>query len=124
MDEVVRYSFRLRPGRTAEAALLAEWHRCRFLWNEAVHHQKSGNTPAFSKLGKQRLELADRTFRCQSCGFTDGRDRNAARVILAVAERGHTRVEDVRQSDHLPRVAGSEQRAGIAAAVQVAPEAA
>ncbi|MFB8282955.1 RNA-guided endonuclease InsQ/TnpB family protein [Nocardia colli] len=56
---------------------------------------------------KQRLELGERTFRCQGCGFTESRDRNAARVILAVAERGHTRVEDVRQTDHLPRVAGS-----------------
>ncbi|MFB8277546.1 RNA-guided endonuclease InsQ/TnpB family protein [Nocardia colli] len=56
---------------------------------------------------KQRLELGERTFRCQGCGFTESRDRNAARVILAVAERGHTRVEDVRQSDHLLRVVGS-----------------
>jgi putative transposase len=55
---------------------------------------------------KQPLELAERTFRCQACGFTACRDRNAARVILAVAERGHTRVDDVRQFDHLPRVAG------------------
>ncbi|WP_101466121.1 RNA-guided endonuclease InsQ/TnpB family protein [Nocardia fluminea] len=44
---------------------------------------------------KQRLELADRTFRCASCGYSAGRDRNAARVILAVAERGHTSVDDV-----------------------------
>jgi len=56
---------------------------------------------------KQRLELDERTFRCEACGFTEGRDRNAARVILAVAERGHTRVEDVRRSNHLPRVVGS-----------------
>ncbi|MFD6158676.1 RNA-guided endonuclease InsQ/TnpB family protein [Nocardia sp. NPDC060256] len=56
---------------------------------------------------KQRLELGERTFRCHSCGFTDCRDRNAARVILAVAERGHTRVDDVRQADHLLRAAGS-----------------
>lgn len=44
---------------------------------------------------KQRLELADRTFRCASCGYSAGRDRNAAGVILAVAERGHTSVDDV-----------------------------
>ncbi len=56
---------------------------------------------------KQRLELCERTFRCGSCGFSDSRDRNAARVILAVAERGHVSVEDVRQADHLLRVAGS-----------------
>ncbi|WP_405139609.1 zinc ribbon domain-containing protein [Nocardia sp. NBC_01388] len=57
---------------------------------------------------KQQLELGERTFRCHRCGFADDRDRNAARVILAVAERGHTRVEDVRQSDHLPRAADSD----------------
>ncbi|WP_430335981.1 RNA-guided endonuclease InsQ/TnpB family protein [Rhodococcus sp. ACT016] len=52
---------------------------------------------------KQRLGLGERNFRCTACGYTDGRDRNAAGVILAVAERGHTRVDDVRQSDHLLR---------------------
>ncbi|WP_433660095.1 RNA-guided endonuclease InsQ/TnpB family protein [Nocardia sp. CA-128927] len=52
MDELVRYSFRLRPGRTAESALLAEWDRCRFLWNEAVHQQKSGRTPTFGMLSR------------------------------------------------------------------------
>jgi hypothetical protein len=45
MDEVVRYTYRLRPGHAAE---------------------------------------------------------NAARVILAVAERGHVGVDDVRQSDSPP----------------------
>lgn len=44
----------------------------------------------------KRLDLCERTFRCDNCGYTDSRDRNAARVILAVAERGHTRVDDVR----------------------------
>jgi putative transposase len=33
---VVRYRYRLRPGATAEAALLAEWDRCRWVWNRAV----------------------------------------------------------------------------------------
>ncbi|WP_327121108.1 zinc ribbon domain-containing protein [Nocardia sp. NBC_01730] len=56
---------------------------------------------------KQRFGLAERIFRCHGCGYTDGRDRNAASVILAVAERGHTRVDDIGQSDHLLRAAGS-----------------
>src|SRR5574340_540004 len=43
---------------------------------------------------KQRLPLAERTFRCQTCGHTADRDRNAAGMILAVAERGHTRIKD------------------------------
>ncbi|WP_245664765.1 hypothetical protein [Nocardia grenadensis] len=56
MDEVVRYSYRLRPGRIAERALFDEWHRCRFLWNEAVHQHKPGSKPTFGKLGKQLTE--------------------------------------------------------------------
>ncbi|WP_430333179.1 RNA-guided endonuclease InsQ/TnpB family protein [Rhodococcus sp. ACT016] len=52
MGEVVRYTFRLRPGAQAERALSEEWHRCRFLWNEAVHQQKSGGRPTFGKLSK------------------------------------------------------------------------
>lgn len=52
MEEVVRYSYRLRPGATATAALEAEWHRCRFLWNEAVHQQQTGRRPTRAGLGK------------------------------------------------------------------------
>ena len=54
--ETVRYAYRLRPGATAERALLDEWHRCRFLWNEAVHQQKSGNGPTLCKLSKLLTE--------------------------------------------------------------------
>ncbi|MFE7724015.1 RNA-guided endonuclease InsQ/TnpB family protein [Nocardia rhizosphaerihabitans] len=59
-EEVVRYSYRLRPGRTAESALLAEWNRCRFLWNEAVHQQKSGNRPSFGALSKMLTQARAR----------------------------------------------------------------
>lgn len=45
---------------------------------------------------KQRRGLAERTFSCRTCGLSCGRDVNAARTILAVAERGHTSVDDVR----------------------------
>ncbi|MFQ6393774.1 zinc ribbon domain-containing protein [Nocardia sp. KC 131] len=55
----------------------------------------------------KRLELCERTFRCTDCGFTACWDRNAARVVLVVAERGHVSVDDVRQAGHLPRVGGS-----------------
>jgi putative transposase len=50
--ETVRYTYRLRPGAQAQAALVAEWSRCRFLWNEAVHQFKSGSKPTFGKLSK------------------------------------------------------------------------
>jgi putative transposase len=50
--EIVRYTYRLRPGAVAERALLDEWHRCRFLWNEAVHQWKTGRKPTLCKLSK------------------------------------------------------------------------
>ncbi|MGW6421042.1 RNA-guided endonuclease InsQ/TnpB family protein [Nocardia sp. NPDC055053] len=50
--ETVRYTYRLRPGARASAALEAEWHRCRFLWNEAVHQRRSGRKPTLCKLSK------------------------------------------------------------------------
>ena len=56
---------------------------------------------------KDRLDLGQRVFRCDHCGNADGRDRNAARVILAVAERGHAGADDVRHSIPAPRVGRS-----------------
>jgi putative transposase len=52
VEETMRYTYRLRPGATAVAALVAEWGRCRFLWNEAVHQQKIGNKPTLCSLSK------------------------------------------------------------------------
>ena len=46
----MRYTYRLRPGAVAERALLAEWGRCRWLWNEAVHQQKTGRKPTLCKM--------------------------------------------------------------------------
>ena len=48
--ETVRYTYRLRPGAQAERALLTEWGRCRWLWNEAVHQHKAGRKPTMCKL--------------------------------------------------------------------------
>ena len=56
MIETVRYAYRLRPGAQAEAALFAEWNRCRFLWNEAVHQQQSGRRPTLTSLCKLLTE--------------------------------------------------------------------
>ena len=57
----MRYNYRLRPGATAERALLEEWHRCRFLWNEAVHQSRTGGKPTFGKLSKLLTEARKRT---------------------------------------------------------------
>jgi len=61
MYETVRYTYRLRPGRRAQAALLGEWGRCRWLWNEAVHQQKTGRKPTMCKLSKLLTEARGRS---------------------------------------------------------------
>lgn len=45
---------------------------------------------------KSRLLLSERIFCCESCGLVEGRDRNAARNILAVAGFNHADVEAAR----------------------------
>ena len=61
MDETVRYTYRLRPGAQAVRALESEWHRCRFLWNEAVHQQRTGKKLTYSRLSKMLTEARART---------------------------------------------------------------
>lgn len=56
MKEVVRYTYRLRPGAQAEAALLAEWGRCRWLWNEAAHQHRTRRPVSKGRLGKLLTE--------------------------------------------------------------------
>ncbi|MEU4162087.1 zinc ribbon domain-containing protein [Actinoplanes sp. NPDC026670] len=43
-----------------------------------------------------RLGLGVRTFECTACGYTADRDLNAARTILATAERDRASADDVR----------------------------
>jgi putative transposase len=47
---------------------------------------------------KRRLELGERTFRCEFCGYTAERHRNAARVVLALARRTLDTEELIRAS--------------------------
>lgn len=58
MQEVVRFTYRLRPGANAVRALEAEWHRCRFLWNEAVHQRRLGRRP--TRMTTKRMLTAAR----------------------------------------------------------------
>ena len=56
---------------------------------------------------KDRILLDERTFACTACGLIADRDVNAARVILATAERGRTSVESVRHSEPPFEVSGA-----------------
>jgi putative transposase len=79
--ETVRYTYRLRPGKQAEASLEAEWHRCRWLWNEAVHQEKSGSKPTFCKLSKLLTAARAR------CGWLRAGSQNAQQQTLRTYAR-------------------------------------
>lgn len=76
MEEVVRYNYRLRPGATAVDALMAEWGRCRWLWNEAVHQQKTGRRPTFAGLCKMLTEA-----RAKNAWLRDGSQVTQQQVL-------------------------------------------
>ena len=84
----VRYTYRLRPGAAAERALLDEWGRCRWLWNEAVHQQKTGRKPTLCKLSKL-LTAA----RAELPWLRDGSQvaqQQALRTYAAALDHSHT----------------------------------
>jgi putative transposase len=47
---------------------------------------------------KTHLGLGIQTFMCDACGYTAGRDVNAARTILAMAERSRAGADDIRHA--------------------------
>jgi putative transposase len=61
---VVRYRYRLRPGEAAMAALLAEWDRCRWVWNRAVEH--------LNETGEWVRDNALTEWRCEHDWLRDG----------------------------------------------------
>ena len=59
MRQTVRYTYRLRPGRTAERVLVSEWHRTRWVWNQAVELlQRTGSWVRDTELTRWRAERA------------------------------------------------------------------
>ena len=57
----VRYTYRLRISGTAERSLLAEWDRCRWVWNQCVEasnaaHRESVETGVKAECGPAQLD--------------------------------------------------------------------
>ncbi|MER7401654.1 transposase [Streptomyces sp. NPDC000070] len=50
-----RYTYRLRVSSTAYSALIAEWDRCRWIWNECVARSKKAHKDG-EKCGPARLD--------------------------------------------------------------------
>src|SRR6516225_11923916 len=101
--ETVRYTYRLRPGKQAQAALEAEWHRCRWLWNEAVHQEKSGTKPTLCRLSKMLTAARAR------CSWL----RTGSQVCQQQTLRTYARVGPLVHR-HQPRQAGDQDSQELA----------
>ena len=108
MIETVRYTYRLRPGAQAEAALLAEWGRCRWLWNEAVHQQRTRRPISKGRLGKLLTQA-----RAANTWLRDGWQNAQAEMLNTYADslhqsfkvKGRGRPKPKRLRDTLPSLA-------------------
>jgi len=59
-------------------------------------------------LVKQRMGLGERTFRCDRCGLTVDRDRNAAANLAAWAEQHHAQAPDRQAGGRVSNASGGE----------------
>lgn len=105
--ETVRYTYRLRPGRMAQAALLAEWGRCRWLWNEAVHQQQARRKPTMCKLSK--LLTAARSFNAWLRDGSQVAQQQTLRTYMTALDasfkaKGRGRPKAKRRKDSQPRL--------------------
>ena len=76
MEQIARYTYRIRPGAQATAYLEMEWHRCRHVWNESVHMAKTGQKVGFTALGKTLTESRSRN------GWLRDGSQNAQQMTL------------------------------------------
>jgi putative transposase len=73
----VRYTYRLRVSGTAELLLLAEWDRCRWVWNQCVEasnaaHRESVATGVRTECGPAQLDKRLTGWRCERVWLSDG----------------------------------------------------
>lgn len=66
-----RYTYRLRVSSTARTALLAEWARCRWIWNECVARSKKAHRDE-EKCGPARLDKMLTEARAANAWLRDG----------------------------------------------------
>src|SRR5258708_35430888 len=66
-----RYTYRLRVSSTARTGLLAEWSRCRWIWNECVARSAKAHQEQ-EKCGPARLDKMLTETRTANGGLREG----------------------------------------------------
>jgi putative transposase len=101
-----RYAYRLRVSSAARAALLAEWGRCRWIWNECVARSKKAHAED-EKCGPARLDRMLTEARAHTPWLAAGSSVPQQQLIRDFGKSRAKALKDIR--DRLP----VRQRAGM-----------
>ena len=101
-----RYTFRLRLSSDAHRVLLAEWGRCRWLWNECVARSKRAHRDG-EKCGPARLDKMLTEARAKAAWLREGSSVPQQQLIRDFAKSRAKALKDM--GDGLP----VRQRAGM-----------
>ena len=101
-----RYTYRLRVSSTAREALLAEWDRCRWLWNECVARSKKAHTDG-EECGPARLDRMLTQARAITPWLAEGASVPQQQLIRDFGKSRAKALKDIK--DRLP----IRQRAGM-----------
>ncbi|MFJ9863766.1 RNA-guided endonuclease InsQ/TnpB family protein [Streptomyces sp. NPDC101165] len=101
-----RYTYRLRVSSTARAGLLAEWDRCRWVWNECVARSKKAHADG-EECGPVRLARMLTEARAMTPWLAEGACVPQQQLIRDFGRSRAKALKDIR--DRLP----AQQRAGM-----------
>jgi putative transposase len=101
-----RYTYRLRVSSTGQTALLAEWDRCRWVWNECVARSKKAHTED-ETCGPARLDKMLTEARARTRWLTEGSSVPQQQLVRDFGKARAEALKDIK--DRLP----IKQRAGM-----------
>ncbi len=101
-----RYTYRLRVSTTAERALLAEWDRCRWVWNQCVAGSKAAHR-ARENCGPAMLDKRLTGWRAEHAWLGEGASVPQQQTIRDFAKSRAKALKDIKE--RLPQ----RQRAGM-----------
>ncbi|MBA9007379.1 RNA-guided endonuclease InsQ/TnpB family protein [Thermomonospora cellulosilytica] len=92
--EKVRYTYRLRVSSTARRALLAEWDRCRWVWNQCVATSRAAHK-AREECGPARLDRMLTGWRAEHSWLREGASVPQQQVIRDFAKARAKALKDI-----------------------------
>jgi putative transposase len=101
-----RYTYRLRVSSTARTALLSEWARCRWIWNECVARSKKAHQDE-EECGPARLDKMLTEARARTAWLREGSSVPQQQIIRDFGKSRTKSLKDIKE--RLPM----RQRAGM-----------